>query len=413
MPRLATGGTTGVGERAWVAPAVMLSSAATVLGLSRFGYGVLLPAMREQLGWTYAQAGLVDTANAVGYLLGALLCPVLLSRAGHAGTLRICAGVTAASLLGCGATGNLPVLLVLRGIGGAAAAALFVAGGLLAARLATAVDRSGAVLGIYYAGVGPGILLTAAVAPTVLDQPDRWRSGWLALGVLAAACALVAGRVATRLPEPRQSSVDPSRRGRLGWALAAFTLFGLGYVPYATFAVAYWRQGGTGVATVTVLWAVLACAATASGWLWRGLLVRPATALMVLLAVVTTAVALPLASAAVPVLAVSAALFGSGFLAVSAATTALIRTHTPHHQWSRTLAGFTAMFGAGQVAGPVLTGYLADHVGLRGGLAAATALLALATTAAWRQYAGSQSEHPTHPSRRAPAAAASLQSSEG
>jgi MFS family permease len=99
----------------WAVHAVALSLAATVLGLSRFGYGVLLPAMRAELGWSYAEAGLLDTANAVGYLAGALLCPVLMSRAGPATTLRICAGVTTGSLLGCATTGTLPVLLVLRG----------------------------------------------------------------------------------------------------------------------------------------------------------------------------------------------------------------------------------------------------------------------------------------------------------
>jgi predicted MFS family arabinose efflux permease len=186
----------------WVAPAVALSLAATILGLSRFGYGVLLPAMRAELGWSYAGAGLLDTANAVGYLAGALLCPLLMSRAGAAMTLRVCAAVTTGSLLGCATTGSVPVLLALRGIGGAAAAALFVAGGLLAARLGSATGRPGPVLGVYYAGVGPGILLTALLAPAVLTDPGRWRFGWLLLGALATACAAIAGRAATRLPAP-------------------------------------------------------------------------------------------------------------------------------------------------------------------------------------------------------------------
>jgi predicted MFS family arabinose efflux permease len=363
-----------------------VSLAATILGLSRFGYGVLLPAMRAELGWSYAEAGLLDTANAVGYLAGALLCPVLMSRAGAAMTLRVCAAVTTGSLLGCATTGSVPVLLALRGIGGAATAALFVAGGLLAARLGSATGRPGPVLGVYYGGVGPGILLTALLAPAVMTDPGRWRFGWLLLGALATACAAIAGRAAARLPVPSPSprGATPSSR-RLHWALTAFTLFGVGYVPYATFAVTYWHQTGAGVAAVTALWALLAAAATASGWAWRRLLRHPEDALVVLLVVVTTAVTLPLASTTTPVLAVSAALFGGSFLTVSAATTALIRQSRSEADWPRTLAGFTAAFGAGHVAGPVLTGQIADHVGLRGGLAAAAALLVLATAAASMQ----------------------------
>ncbi|MGH3342381.1 MAG: YbfB/YjiJ family MFS transporter [Carbonactinosporaceae bacterium] len=398
----------------WAAPAVALGLAATVLGLSRFGYGVLLPAMRAELGWTYAQAGLLDTANAVGYLAGALVCPVLMSRAGPATALRICAAVATGSLFGCAATGSLPVLLALRGIGGAAAAALFVAGGLLAARLATAAGRPGPVLGVYYAGVGPGILLTALLAPAVLTDPGRWRFGWLLLGALAAACAAIAGRAAVRFPAPSPAprAAAPSSR-RLGWALTAFTLFGVGYVPYATFAVAYWHQSSTGVATVTAMWALLAAAATASGWAWRKLLTRPEYALVVMLAVVTTAVTLPLASTTTLVLAVSAALFGGAFLAVSAATTALIRQSRPQADWPRTLTGFTAAFGAGQVAGPVLTGQLADHVGLRGGLAAAAALLALATAAAALQRSQHHGEDQSVTAEPGATVAANLEPTQG
>ena len=43
------------------------------LGLARFAYALLLPAMRADLGWSYADAGAINTANAAGYLAGALL----------------------------------------------------------------------------------------------------------------------------------------------------------------------------------------------------------------------------------------------------------------------------------------------------------------------------------------------------
>ena len=44
--------------------------AALSLGVTRFAYALLLPAMREDLGWSYALSGAMNTANAVGYLLG-------------------------------------------------------------------------------------------------------------------------------------------------------------------------------------------------------------------------------------------------------------------------------------------------------------------------------------------------------
>ena len=39
---------------------------------ARFAYALVLPAMRSELAWTYAQAGWLNTANGIGYLLGAV-----------------------------------------------------------------------------------------------------------------------------------------------------------------------------------------------------------------------------------------------------------------------------------------------------------------------------------------------------
>ena len=52
------------------------------LGLGRFAYALLLPAMRADLGWSYAQAGAINTANAAGYLVGALLAAPMAARFG-------------------------------------------------------------------------------------------------------------------------------------------------------------------------------------------------------------------------------------------------------------------------------------------------------------------------------------------
>ena len=54
--------------------------AAVSLGITRFAYALLLPAMRADLGWSYTLAGAMNTANALGYLLGALATPWLMRR---------------------------------------------------------------------------------------------------------------------------------------------------------------------------------------------------------------------------------------------------------------------------------------------------------------------------------------------
>jgi predicted MFS family arabinose efflux permease len=51
---------------------LVLSLAPTVgLGIGRFAYSLVLPDMRDALGWSYSAAGFMNTINAVGYLAGA------------------------------------------------------------------------------------------------------------------------------------------------------------------------------------------------------------------------------------------------------------------------------------------------------------------------------------------------------
>jgi len=88
----------------WLALVLSLGAAVS-LGITRFSYGLLLPPMRADLGWSYTLAGAMNTFNAVGYLLGALSTPRLMRRWG-AGPLLVW-GAVAASLFMAG-SGFLP-----------------------------------------------------------------------------------------------------------------------------------------------------------------------------------------------------------------------------------------------------------------------------------------------------------------
>ena len=116
----------------WVAAGLALGPLVG-LGLARFAYAQLLPAMRADLGWSYAQAGAMSTANALGYLIGAAAAAGIADRLGGK---RLFGGgllLTALSLLATAAVRDFGALLALRLVGGVAGAATFVAGGGLAA----------------------------------------------------------------------------------------------------------------------------------------------------------------------------------------------------------------------------------------------------------------------------------------
>ena len=60
--------------------AALALGAAVSLGLARFSYALLLPPMRADLGWSYLTGGAMNTVNAAGYLVGALLTPRWIAR---------------------------------------------------------------------------------------------------------------------------------------------------------------------------------------------------------------------------------------------------------------------------------------------------------------------------------------------
>ena len=133
----------------WVVLALSLGAAVS-LGVTRFAYALLLPVMRDDLGWSYTLAGGMNTINALGYLLGALATPWLLRRMAPGSVLLLGALLATLFMALSGFFVDAVPLLVQRLLAGIASALVFVAGGLMAARLgALDTGRSGLQLGIH------------------------------------------------------------------------------------------------------------------------------------------------------------------------------------------------------------------------------------------------------------------------
>src|SRR5450759_1141532 len=108
---------------------LIVSLAPTVgLGIGRFAYSLVLPDMRDALGWSYSAAGFMNTVNAAGYLVGALVASRLVKRFGLAAAVRWGTLACVASLALCALSGNFVVLSFARLLAGLGAAAGFVAG---------------------------------------------------------------------------------------------------------------------------------------------------------------------------------------------------------------------------------------------------------------------------------------------
>lgn len=390
----------------YVRLALALSLGAAVsLGITRFAYGLLLPPMREDLGWSYTLAGAMNTANAVGYLIGALAMSWLLQRMSP--TRLLLAGAVLATLFmaASGFFTDATALLLQRGLAGVASALVFSTGGLLAARLAARQpQRSGFLLGLYYGGTGLGIVVSALAVPLVLQvvqgRAHAWAWAWWALALVCAlATALmswpsrVLAQHAGALPVASAGDRAAARVFRLkdfAFGLLGYAGFGVGYIGYMTFVIALLREQGASPGAVTAFYALLGVAVVASSRVWAGLLDRhkDGRALALLNALLGVAAILPALTSAWPLLLVSGLLFGGVFLSVVASTTALVRHNLPSSQWAAGIGAFTVVFAAGQIVGPTVVGLIADGPGgLARGLVFSALALWVGSALALRQRA--------------------------
>lgn len=360
--------------------------AAISLGMARFSYALLLPPMRSDLHWSYFLAGAMNTANALGYLLGALITPTLMRRYGAQKLLIGGALLTGVFMFLSGLVTDAGLLLLQRTLAGIASALIFIAGGVLAARLGSLhPQRAGWLIGVYYSGTGVGIvtasLLVPATAALAGSTAHGWQWAWLALGGMCLIATAIMAGPAYRIDgtAPPSGTHDHFNWRPFGFGLAGYFMFGVGYIGYMTFVVALLREQAMSPRLITLFYSALGIAVIASSRLWSGLLdrFRGGQAMALLTGLLALATILPALTQQPTLLFISGIMFGGVFLSVVASTTALVRHNTPPAAWSAGISAFTIVFAFGQIVGPSTVGWIADGAGglQRGLIFSALALL--------------------------------------
>jgi len=366
----------------WVAAALSLGPAVSN-GIGRFAYALVLPAMRSDLRWTYSEAGWIGTANALGYLTGAIATLRLLRRVRPQRLFVATIVVTTVAVFASGLTRSYPLLLALRYLAGLTGAMVFIGGGTLVAELfATRPERAPAAISVYFAGGGFGILLSGIPLPWLFELrgPAAWNLAWIGLGTLCAVLCIPSVASALRA----EGATAPRKPARwsprpLLASLVAYFVFAVGSIVYMTFIVAWMRDRGAGAASVSTVWGVLGLTIVLAVLPAKMALTRwgAARTFAASIAVCTVGAALPLASTSLGCMLLSASLFGAGFFIPPAAVTALSQRALPREAWGSGVATYTICFAAGQPIGPALAGAVADATGtLFAGLLTAVAVLA-------------------------------------
>jgi predicted MFS family arabinose efflux permease len=355
------------GPPLWHAALAGLIALLVGIGLSRFGYAPLVPALIQEGWFTPAQAGFLGATNLAGYLVGALAARRTARRLPARGLMRGALLVATACFFACAFPLGLEWYLVWRLASGLVGGVLMVLAA--PAVLALAPPRlRGRIAGILFTGVGLGIALSGTLVPWLMRF--GLRAAWLSLGVASALLTALAWRglpQAVRDPAalaPAAASPEgepPAGGARLAPAilllLIAYGCSAVGFVPHTVFWVDYVARGlGRGLAAGGTQWVLVGLAA-ACGPLLAGLLadrIGFGASLRLVLFANAAAVALPLVSTAPWALSLSS--IGVGCLAIGTVSLAsgrvseLVPAEHARQVWSWLTVAFSVLYaGMGYV----------------------------------------------------------------
>jgi MFS family permease len=388
------------------------------LGLARFGYTSILPAMQDSLQLTNRQTGELQSWNLVGYLVTVVFAGLLAAR--HGPRLVISAALLLTSL-GLLLTGLMPTFngarlgRFLAGVGGAG-------GNVPAMGLVSAWFGGryrGLAAGAAVAGSSIGLMVTGPLVPALLHHfgPGGWRVCWYVLaalaGVVLVACAcFLRDRPESRGLAPLGAQASPlstlPRPCRMGgaqlstplnwslvykskilWHLAAiYFAFGISYIIYSTFFIRYLvKECGLTPGHAGWLWLKVGMVSGLSGFFWGGLSDRwgrRAALIGVFLLQGTSFLVFGL-SQRLEAVYVSAGLFAVTAWSVPALMAALAGDLFGARLAPAALGLVTIIFGFGQALGPYLAGGIADitHTFSSVFVAAGVVALALGAGGSW------------------------------
>lgn len=371
---------------AWVVAGTAMLVVVGALGLARFAFGMVLPAMAADLGLDYREQGLLGTSYFVGYLAIVVVMPWL---APKLGPRRLCSGglaIVTAGLLGMVLGRDYGLLSGSYFVVGLGSGAAFVGAMALPSFWFHPSHRARGA-GVATAGAGVGILISGLMVPQVPAAFSfaPWQVIWLIFAlVISVFCLLAAallrdrpqelgltpyGRARASPPRTRETTAHANAPRNWPFLLhlgSIYALFGASALTYTTFIVTTMIDTlAVTPATAGLLWAGVGGLSIFSGGIFGNVSDRfgHRAGMLSALGIQGIAYALVAAGTGMPGLYVSIALFGLSAWSMPTIVAAATGDYLGAEKAAAGFAILTFMFALGQVAGPAGAGLLADVSG--------------------------------------------------
>lgn len=291
------------------------------IGLARFAYTPLLPAIIGAQWFPASTAAYLGAANLGGYLAGALMAGVFARHARAATVLRAMMVIATLAFVACAIPLSFAWFFAWRFLSGIAGGTLMVlAAPTIIAHVAP--SRRGFASGAIFTGIGLGIAASGTIVPLLLRQ--GLTATWLGLAVVSLLLTVVAWRGWPAQEAPAHGAhvahVAPRRHAKaarptaLRALFAEYALNAAGLVPHMIFLVDFVARGlGKGVDAGAEFWVLYGIGAIAGPLLAGHLADRAGfgPALRVAYLLQAAAVAIPALTSNTALLMVSSVVVGA------------------------------------------------------------------------------------------------------
>ena len=380
----------------WVVICMGLLTTIAAHGFGRMSYTIILPAMKDGLGFNYTQLGLLGTGNFIGYLTMAIIGGFL---AAHFGTRII---ITAAlvlmgiTMILTGLAQSFGFAFAMRLLTGLGNGASYVPAMALGSAWFT-MQKRGFATGIVSAGIGIGTLISGLVVPPILSAfgANGWRFSWYILGGAVLLISGIVYQFVRSNPQEKglqqvgseksgavysdSSATEKANASKLTgtiksvvkmgavWYLGVvYFFYGLSYIIYMVFFAAYLvKEIGLSQEWAGGLWALVGGLSIFCGVIWgkiSDVLGRSRGAALAYLVLGLSYILYALIKVDFGFY-LSAILFGLTAWSIPTIMAAAAGDFVGPRLAPAGLGFITLFFGIGQALGPALGGYLADVSG--------------------------------------------------
>ncbi|MGH9735184.1 MAG: YbfB/YjiJ family MFS transporter [Candidatus Acidiferrales bacterium] len=325
------------------------------IGLGRFAYPPLIPALIKQRWFSAPQADYLASTAMAGYVVGALIAGHRLWKPGPSFTIRASMIAASASFVTCAAPLTFGWFFLWRLLAGVAAGFLMVTAvpGIIAR---TPPEQRGRASGIIFTGIGAGIAAAGALIPVLARR--SLPAAWVGIGIASFVLTFAVWQYWPRLALPFEEQLTDPRSMRFGMPIAllvaAYCGAAAGFAPHSVFWVDFIARGlHRGLTSGGHYWILMGVAAAAGPTIAGSVADRVGFSLSLrcALSLEAVGVGLPVFSHAVASLAMSSVLVGSMSMAIvtlaAGRVSELVPVSGQKQAWSWMTTGFSIVYAAG------------------------------------------------------------------